>query len=147
MSQSLKFECPKCHHHIIEQVASDCTVSTKIKEITDIVDYACDNDIESSSTARFQCSYCGWPIPGIENDEDLIEWLTNNQDKSFDIDQLKKDNALLLDALVTLQAAFIHDGNGKTKGNKAKTDVIKYNEDVRLALVKARETMDYKLGK
>lgn len=62
-------------------------------------------------------------------------------------DQLKKDNALLLEALETLRTAFIHDGNGKTKGNQAKTDVIKHNEDMRLALVKARETVDYKIGK
>jgi hypothetical protein len=66
---------------------------------------------------------------------------------SAERDQLKKDNALLLDALQSLQKAFQHDGNGKTKGNQAKTDIIKYNEDVRIALVNVRETIDYKLGK
>ena len=43
----------------------------------------------------------------------------------------------VLEALKKLLDSFIHDGNGKTKGNQAKTDIIKYNEDVRCALNEA----------
>ena len=44
----------------------------------------------------------------------------------------------LLAALEALQDAFIHV-EGNTKGNKAKTEVIKYNDDIREALNAARE--------
>lgn len=47
----------------------------------------------------------------------------------------------LLDALERLYSSFQHDGNGRTKGNQAKTDMITYNDDVKTALTKARETI------
>jgi len=43
----------------------------------------------------------------------------------------------LLKALQQLQAAFIHI-EGNKKGNQAKTDIIKYNDDVKEALNNAR---------
>lgn len=43
-----------------------------------------------------------------------------------------------LDALKQLYASFQHDGNGRTKGNQAKTDIIKYNDDIKIALTTAR---------
>jgi hypothetical protein len=49
----------------------------------------------------------------------------------------------LYKALKALHDSFQHiDGN--TKGNKAKTDIIKYNEDVRLALVATHNGGDMK---
>ncbi len=44
----------------------------------------------------------------------------------------------ILAALEALQDAFQHV-EGNTKGNKAKTDIIKYNPDIRDALNAARE--------
>ena len=45
-------------------------------------------------------------------------------------------------ALEKLYASFQHDGNGRTKGNRAKTDIIKYNEDVKIALTTARIALE-----
>ena len=41
-------------------------------------------------------------------------------------------------ALTKLYSSSQHDGNGRTKGNQAKTDIIKYNDDVKVALTAAR---------
>ena len=40
----------------------------------------------------------------------------------------------LLNSLKALYDSFQHDGNGRTKGNQAKTDIITHNKDVREAL-------------
>jgi len=50
----------------------------------------------------------------------------------------------ILEALQTLKDSFIHV-EGNTKGNKAKTDVIKYNNDVQEALNKAFQLLTYQL--
>jgi len=50
----------------------------------------------------------------------------------------------ILEALQTLKNSFIH-AEGNTKGNKAKTDVIKYNNDVQEALNKAFQLLTYQL--
>ena len=44
----------------------------------------------------------------------------------------------LMDALTKLYSSFQHDGNGRTKGNQAKADIIKYNDGVKVALTAAR---------
>jgi len=46
----------------------------------------------------------------------------------------------LLAALKTLMDAFIHT-EGNPKGNKAKTDIITHNPDVRAALNNARQVI------
>ena len=46
----------------------------------------------------------------------------------------------LLEALENLYNSFQHK-EGNVKGNKAKTDIIKYNDDVRDALNKAQKTI------
>lgn len=46
-----------------------------------------------------------------------------------------------LQALEMLYTSFQHDDSGKSKGNQAKTDIIKHNEDVRAALNQARRTL------
>jgi len=77
----LAFTCPKCGGCVIEQVASDCTVSTRVTEVTDVVDYANDTEVDSEGDVRYQCSGCGWVIPDVGNDDDLIEWLQDNNEK------------------------------------------------------------------
>ncbi len=47
----------------------------------------------------------------------------------------------LLEALKQLKDAFIHI-EGNQKGNQAKTDIIKYNDDVKDALNNARIILD-----
>jgi len=65
--------------------------------------------------------------------------------QSEEIAALKIKNHLVLDALNQLKDSFMQDDQGRTKGNQAKTDIITYNEDVRLALNNAQETL-WKVG-
>jgi hypothetical protein len=48
----------------------------------------------------------------------------------------------LLEALKDLYGSFQHDGNGRTKGNQAKTDIIIFNDDVKIALNVARVAIE-----
>lgn len=58
--------------------------------------------------------------------------------------RLEKEKGIVLDALKSLLDSFIHtEGKGHAKGNKAKTDIITHNEDVRAALVKAHNIFIY----
>ena len=64
-----------------------------------------------------------------------------------DSSSIKESTALiaaspeLLNALDLLYGSFVHIP-GNVKGNKAKTDIIKYNDDVRIALNAARQAID-----
>jgi hypothetical protein len=58
------------------------------------------------------------------------------------IAKLESEKVIVMDALKSLLDSFQHT-EGNTKGNKHKTDIIKHNEDVRAALVKAQNIFIY----
>jgi len=53
-----------------------------------------------------------------------------------------ENNSDILKALDTLYTSFQHI-KGNTKGNKAKTDIIKFNDDVRVALNTAYQILNF----
>ena len=66
----------------------------------------------------------------------------NNSDTANDIVKACNNYNAVVEALQGLKDAFIHTA-GNTRGNKAKTDMIKYNQhDVPAALTAARYALE-----
>jgi hypothetical protein len=76
----LQFKCAKCNGTQIECVQSDVLMTSPVRVVGDEVIYG-EAEISSAEIDRFQCEVCGHVLKGITDDEELIEFLKENQPK------------------------------------------------------------------
>lgn len=67
--QGKPFKCPRCGHDRIEEVMTDVTISTVIKEVHEGVEYS-DNTFstDGGEIDRYQCVECGLVVAKTEDE-------------------------------------------------------------------------------
>lgn len=75
----LKFTCPNCQGHALEEIATCSSMTSPVKAIysTGSITYT-PPDVEDVEIERFQCSDCGFVIGGadpITDPKKLAAWL------------------------------------------------------------------------
>lgn len=75
----LKFTCPNCGSHSLEEIINDATITRQISRIDKSgVEYG-DQTEDFGMVDRYQCKSCGRVLDNITNVEELIEFLQINQ--------------------------------------------------------------------
>lgn len=75
----MKFYCPDCGNDQLECIQVNAVVCTPIDVDDGEVIYK-EAEIHDGDVDRYQCRNCGWTIPGVTTDEELLEWIkTENQ--------------------------------------------------------------------
>jgi len=83
------FKCPDCGWTVLEEVMDDCTVTSEIASIYPITDKSGettgayveygDQETTYGFVERYQCQNCGWVLVDVKNEEDLLEFLENQE--------------------------------------------------------------------
>lgn len=74
-----KFSCPDCKCTRLEVCQSNAVITQEITIFDDeSVDYG-NAQVSDSTIDRFQCFNCGWKIPGVTDDDELIQWLKKQE--------------------------------------------------------------------
>lgn len=88
----IKFTCPKCGCHTAEEVIVDTTVSIRIlgiDEDTGEIEYDADS-FDGGVVDRYQCEHCGYVIEGIDNCEDMAEFIKNGSKENGETEIFNK---------------------------------------------------------
>jgi predicted RNA-binding Zn-ribbon protein involved in translation (DUF1610 family) len=77
---SVEFKCPECKGDRLEEIMADVTVASVIISIGEggDIQYG-EQSNEGGHVERYQCMDCGHVIPGIENSEQLFEFLSTGK--------------------------------------------------------------------
>lgn len=78
----LTFQCTECESHRLEAVETGITTISEINSIEDngMITYGEQtNEGGECRVERYQCRECGWGIPNVHSEEELVEWLENNK--------------------------------------------------------------------
>lgn len=80
MSMKLLFVCPKCGATGLEEILVGVVQTSPIlaADCTDGLEYDTPT-YEGGEVDRYQCSHCGWVIPGVTDWEGLVESLRTAQ--------------------------------------------------------------------
>jgi len=85
--KSLKFTCPECKSHLIEDVTADVTLYSRILTINEDGDFEYDLiDQSDGELSHYQCSDCGWIVvdgTGLKITDclELVKWLKSQRKK------------------------------------------------------------------
>lgn len=74
-----RFKCPECGSHELEEVQTGLTQSVKVNGVDEegYLDYGETLSIEGGEVSYYQCGK-GHVLPGVSNDEEIVEWLNEN---------------------------------------------------------------------
>ena len=84
-NKTVKFRCPECGHHELEEIQIDIT-TTSVIDVLNVdgdFDYDSHPTLEDGEIERYQCSKCGFILQtksgeNISEPLELIEWLKEN---------------------------------------------------------------------
>ena len=76
----MRFTCPDCGGHNIEEVMEDVIVASRVINVWEggDIDYG-EQTNDGGVVDRFQCETCGWEIPAVTNGEELFEYLNKRR--------------------------------------------------------------------
>jgi len=80
MSDSLKFTCPKCEDHRLEEIMSDVTVASEIAYIDPEGDHNYGEQTNMDGNIEcYQCINCGYVLEekgvAVNDCQDLTKWI------------------------------------------------------------------------
>ena len=62
MTQPVKFTCPECGDHRVEEIMVDVTVSSEITAFDELGDFEYRQPMNDGGVSHYQCLYCGQVI-------------------------------------------------------------------------------------
>jgi len=73
----LKFKCPECGCEKLE-CCMDGPHSCPVTEIDESGDFEYGAYESSADVDRWQCECCGYILPNVFHNEEVVEWIRNN---------------------------------------------------------------------
>ena len=78
----IRFDCPKCHSHRLEEVMTGVVVASRIRHVGSDGDMSYgEQSNEGGEVDHYQCMDCGYIIPDVANQEDLFTFLQDIQEQ------------------------------------------------------------------